>query len=421
MPRQAKPRWDRGKQVWLANIGERDAKGRATEVYAPKDIGPRDELRAMMWFEGERKRRSAPDAPATQEITVDWVCEHYLAWADVRRAEGKLESSEYANKARHLGILLDTFSGRDAANLTPDEMTTFGETLLEHPYSPVYVRNVCATARSALNWAVRKAKVLERNPVIGFKSPTVPRAEARFAERKEAAAFLAFCRSIVGRDSPKWPYHRLTLLLERCLIRTGARPKEFCRLKWEDFRWKGWQTSSGEWCAKAVIPHTRWKSGRKTGKPRTIYFTPTLTRALRRMLDRGPLDPVWVFVHTGGRGGRGANQPWESGSVLSKTIRRHRDALISAQTEWRKAKGPLEPWQARWAAVPIVAKGADKLVNYRWRHTAISTLLMLGVDVATVAELTGTSPDMIYRHYGHLLNAHLAKAAETLHKKRLRA
>jgi hypothetical protein len=34
--------------------------------------------------------------------------------------------------------------------------------------------------------------------------------------------------------------------------------------------------------------------------------------------------------------------------------------------------------------------------------------------VPTVAELTGTSPDMIYRHYGHLLDSHLTAAAEKM-------
>jgi integrase len=63
---------------------------------------------------------------------------------------------------------------------------------------------------------------------------------------------------------------------------------------------------------------------------------------------------------------------------------------------------------------PPPDEGENRLVNYRWRHTAISTLLMLGVDVATVAELTGTSPDMIYKFYGHLLDEHLRGAAEKL-------
>ncbi len=54
------------------------------------------------------------------------------------------------------------------------------------------------------------------------------------------------------------------------------------------------------------------------------------------------------------------------------------------------------------------------MVNYRFRHAAASTLLMLGVDVPTVAELLGTSAEMIYRNYGHILDKHLEQAAGKL-------
>jgi len=282
----------------------------------------------------------------------------------------------------------------------------------------VYARNVCASARAALNWAANpQRKLIASNPIRGFKTPTVPQSPHRFAERAEAAAFVGHWRTRTDRSSALARYDRLTLLLERCLIRTGARPKEFCRLKWSDIQWEGWTTSAGHVGAKAVLPYTRWKAGKKTGKSRRIYFTPTLSRALRREFDRKPLNEEWVFVHRGGRGGRGADQPWESGSTLSNTVRRVRMELVAAQKATRKAAEdgkPVKAWEARRAAVTIREDGDNKLVNYRWRHTAISTLLMHGVDVATVAELTGTSPDMIYKHYGHLLDSHLQVAAEKL-------
>jgi integrase len=118
-----------------------------------------------------------------------------------------------------------------------------------------------------------------------------------------------------------------------------------------------------------------------------------------------------------GRGGKGANEPWPSGSRLSKTILRVRRLLIAHQDELRARAGRgehLAPWESRLARVSVRDEGHDRLVNYRWRHTAASTLLMLGVDIPTVAELLGTSPDMLYRHYGHLLDAHLRSAAEKL-------
>jgi len=70
--------------------------------------------------------------------------------------------------------------------------------------------------------------------------------------------------------------------------------------------------------------------------------------------------------------------------------------------------------EQRLAHVAIQDDGPNRVSNYRWRHTAISSLLMQGVDVATVAKFTGTSVAMIERTYGHLLDKHLQGAAERL-------
>jgi site-specific recombinase XerD len=46
------------------------------------------------------------------------------------------------------------------------------------------------------------------------------------------------------------------------------------------------------------------------------------------------------------------------------------------------------------------------VVFYSYRHTFLTNALERGVDVATVAELTGTSISMIQKHYGHLASKH---------------
>jgi integrase len=42
------------------------------------------------------------------------------------------------------------------------------------------------------------------------------------------------------------------------------------------------------------------------------------------------------------------------------------------------------------------------VVLYSLRHTAISEMMRAGIDVFTVAKLTGTSVSMIEKNYGHL-------------------
>ncbi len=52
---------------------------------------------------------------------------------------------------------------------------------------------------------------------------------------------------------------------------------------------------------------------------------------------------------------------------------------------------------------------------YALRHSAITDLIALHkLDTLTVAQLSGTSLQMIDRHYGHLLREHAAKALERL-------
>jgi integrase len=411
MPRQAKPRWNPTRKSWYANIGEPDPHGRRREVFPDHPIPERDEAAAWEWFKAEKARREEraaagdPDAP-----TVEWICEHYLAWAEKRRDEGRLSPAHYTNKEYHLGLFAEAFGARVARTLDAEAMNGF-IAAMQGRYSPNYVANICSSANAALNWAVPKH--LPANPIKGHESPRVPRSPERFAERAEAAAFLRFWRSRYKRKTITGRYNRLTMLLVRCLIRTGARPGEMCKLFWSDICWDGGRASTGHAFAKATIPPERWKAGHATGKPRTIYFSPALTRALRREFRRKDRDPVHVFTHGRGRGGAGRGEPWASGSWLSRTILDVRQA-IGRCVELKAAGGPTRGLEL------IRDEGENRLTNYRWRHTAISTLLMMGIDVPTVGELTGTSPEMIYRIYGHLLDHHLQAAAEKLAAGRLR-
>ena len=115
-----------------------------------------------------------------------------------------------------------------------------------------------------------------------------------------------------------------------------------------------------------------------------------------------------MFTHGAGRGGRGAGAPWKDGVGLAKKVRDVRRAAIAEAARRAAAGEPLRGLDL------IRDAGVDRVHNYRFRHTAISTLLRQGVDVPTIAELTGTSPAMIYHTYGHLTADHLSQAAERL-------
>jgi len=56
----------------------------------------------------------------------------------------------------------------------------------------------------------------------------------------------------------------------------------------------------------------------------------------------------------------------------------------------------------------------DIVTAYAMRHSVITDLVTAGLDLLTVAQLSGTSVAMIERHYGHLRADHAAAALATL-------
>ena len=62
-----------------------------------------------------------------------------------------------------------------------------------------------------------------------------------------------------------------------------------------------------------------------------------------------------------------------------------------------------DSWKKPIKIVVTKAGLPDTVVLYSLRHTAISEMMMAGIDVFTVAKLTGTSVAMIEKKYGHLI------------------
>jgi len=115
-------------------------------------------------------------------------------------------------------------------------------------------------------------------------------------------------------------------------------------------------------------------------------------------------------------------------SVYQPRLRVLDDAKFSALVDSVRTQGVLQPvlvletgpdefqllaGERRLAA----AKRAglpDTVTAYAMRHSAITDLVTGGLDLLTVAQLSGTSVAMIERHYGHLRADHAAAALATL-------
>lgn len=73
-----------------------------------------------------------------------------------------------------------------------------------------------------------------------------------------------------------------------------------------------------------------------------------------------------------------------------------------------------DAWKKPVKAAARAVKLPENITSYAMRHSAITDLVTGGLDLLTIAQLSGTSVAMIERHYGHLRADHAAAALATL-------
>lgn len=419
MPRSARVRWIAKVKAWRSDVGPRSPKsGRRTPVYFRKDdsgaeipstkAGERTAQKLLLAYVDRRDENEAAGARGLSEPTVEQLS---VLWLSHVKRTATRESHQVARSAigqfcnfTHRGT---AYRDRLASSLTATDLARYVESRRAEGRRPHYLAKLAGVVQAMMNWAAdpQPGREPERllpggNPLRGMAAPKVPDSPERFAKTKQIAGFLRAWLAIARgrkRGGRIGRYERLTLLLIRCLIQTGARPGELCRAEWSEVDWRAGVTSAGHAFAKVTLPPEKWKAGRATGKSRTVYLTPTLTRALRREMGRDDRHPTHLFCH----------------------VRR------------RRACGPDAPETDPWTAAALCARvrkvrrrtgfadeGPNRIVNYLWRHTAASRALMRGMDLVTLAALLGTSPQMIMKHYGHLLSGHMIAAAERFHGSR---
>ncbi len=146
---------------------------------------------------------------------------------------------------------------------------------------------------------------------------------------------------------------------------TGARPSELRALQWEHIK---------DDFSRAVM--TKHKTSKKTHRPRVIYFNREAQAALRELHELRSAGHVFLNCR---------NEPYSKCAIVKRM-----DLL-------RDATG-------------------IRVTAYAYRHSFATRALLAGETMSTVAELLGTSVDMISRVYGHLdqAKAHLTEAANRI-------
>lgn len=108
-----------------------------------------------------------------------------------------------------------------------------------------------------------------------------------------------------------------------------------------------------------------------------------------------------------------------AGRIISVTgetadmLKRQARGKLPAAPLFARADGSAwksEAWKGPFRAAAQAAGLPAGTVAYSLRHAAITDLVQTGLDLLTVAQLSGTSVLMIQKHYGHLQRERAAKA-----------
>lgn len=288
--------------------------------------------------------------PAEKTTSLASVVDSFLTWADRQVVNGAVSKSTVANYRWYLLRLIVVLPDAKTDALKPHEIADWIAS--EKGWGPSAERAAITSVKRCLNWAMDQ-QLIAVNPLARMKRPASRRRSVLVGDAGHAAMIAKI------RDGSK--IDRRFSLAMIALKHTGGRPQDVARATIEANDGETW----------VIEEH---KTRRKTDKPRIVYLSPCLQTVTKLAAGNRTSGPLFV-----GRGGG------LTVNAIVCRIKRLRESLgLPAGT-----------------------------VAYSYRHTFITSALVRGVPIATVAELTGTSVTMIERHYGHLSkNAdHLKKAA----------
>lgn len=383
MARPGGPWYWAAKDRWAATIG-----GRRT--LAPKDVAKGDRLAALAWY-AATAAAAAEAAEAAAVLTVGDGLEAYLRDYKARAAAGDVTPDTFRIMSGMMTIACRVMvAGRPFRTLPAAEVGADTlDAVMAAWATGRRLRGDCGRAHLAKNrrklqtafrWMAANGIVPEYK--LGESAPipkTAP--ETELCTRRHAARWLQWLRRSQARH-----IDAQFILLQRLLIKTGARPSELHRATWSDVAWAAGRTPRGE--TYGVLTRLEWKSGKATGQPRRIILPPAALRPLRRRYEAVAPSPADLIFRTWD------GKPWAA-DMLSKYCRRSLAAAAAAG------------WD-------LPAKGPGRIRPYQWRHAAASKLVADGVDLPTTAKLLGTSVKMLLQTYVHTDAERLISAAMSL-------
>lgn len=305
------------------------------------------------WDRMKRASEAAEKSPS-ESITVTTVVTAYTGHIRSQAKLGRIEPTTVERRLNHITPFLAACGDVTVADLRPHHVTDWLQS--RERWNATTRSDAAAEVKRAFKWATDEGRI-ENNPLEKLRV-------ARGEPRDHVISGEEYRSLITGVCGEKYLTRNRTAFraVLIALRLSGCRPSEITKLTIADFNGATW----------TIKKH---KTRKKKIRPRIVYLPPcllTLSRILAGDRLSGPLF------------------------------------LAAADRGWKYSDMRL-----RFQRLRDKAKADPKCVLYSFRHTWITEALLAGVDVATVAEMAGTSIQMIDRHYGHLCQhpKHLTDAA----------
>lgn len=268
--------------------------------------------------------------------------------------EGKNKTSELLNVN-----MLRGFSDRHGKKKISElRVFMFEDWLAGTDYADNSRRLVIGLLQTILNWAERR-EMIERNPFA--KKIDLPRAKGKGREARIPAELCSLLISHAKRD------YKDILTVMRL---TGCRPEEIEQAECQHYNPET-KRIVFRWNATEGYKHKQALRGKK--KDRTIYLTDELAEMIEAKIVRR-----------------------KTGRIFRSTYGKNMNAVIRFKY-WKILKSkPAIVTYCKEKNIDI-----DKLVPYNLRHTFISEMLDKGISIKLLADMVGTSVQMIEEYYGY--------------------
>ena len=303
-----------------------------------------------------RRKAELPPAPdLSKSLTVLEVLGLYALWLEQR---GKLEAIEEFTVTRRIERVAPF--GEHVGDLLVTEVKPHHVTswlASQSTWGATTRSDAAKEVKSAMRWAAREG-IIDRDPLVNVK-PESPLRREYTISKPEYDKLLAEVWKHRGRRGVTC-FRSILIALQL----SGCRPSEILSLDVADFDGETW----------TIKRH----KNRKKQHPRVVYLSPCLQTLSR--------------IHAGDRTSGPLFRPAPDRTWQYSEIRRRFERL--------KKRAGID----------------SKCVLYSFRHTWITEAMRANVDVAFVAEMAGTSIQMIDRHYGHLRQnrQHMIDAAKKI-------